>query len=155
MCRRVAPAFAPGHIARGAYRRNDDRCLLLALGVSDLARGALGESLVHHRAATGAQIRTMLDHARRDLRDVGDFRRAQAEGIAGAHLLRFGREGVARAGRDDRDDRDDGGKAEGEAGVADLARQGLGRMALGRRGVGGNGQSTPATFYSSLRFIQL
>jgi hypothetical protein len=42
------------------------------------------------------EIGTVLDHARGDLRNIGNFGAAQARRVAGAHLLRLGREGEAR-----------------------------------------------------------
>ncbi|TDM99175.1 hypothetical protein CEE86_14180, partial [Lactobacillus crispatus] len=61
------------------------------------------------------QLGAVLDHARRDLRDVRDLGAAQAEGVTGAHLLRLGAECEARARGQRRDARrnrqHDGGPA--------------------------------------------
>jgi hypothetical protein len=45
----------------------------------DRAAGLLGQILVHHHSATRAQIGTVLDHARGDLRNFGNFGAAQAK----------------------------------------------------------------------------
>ena len=70
----------------------------IALGLfagRDLAV-TLAEILVHHGTAAGGEIRAMLDHAGGDLGNVGNFRTAEAEGVAGAHLLRLRGVGEAR-----------------------------------------------------------
>src|SRR3954451_19968255 len=63
-----------------------------------------GEIAVQHGAATAGETGALLDHAGGDFRDVGNFRTAQPERIAGAHRLRFGAESKAR-GRRNRGDR--------------------------------------------------
>ena len=64
----------------------------------DLA-GLFAQIAVHHCPTARAQVRLVLDHAGGNFRNVGDLRAAQAEGVAGAHLLRLGAEGKACARR--------------------------------------------------------
>src|SRR6185369_5096440 len=53
------------------------------------------EIAVHHRTAAGAQIGALLHHADGDPRNVRDLGAAEAERVAGTHLLRLGAEGKA------------------------------------------------------------
>src|SRR4029077_10445162 len=57
------------------------------------------ELAVHHGAAAAAQIGALLDHAGGDPRNVRDLGAAEAERVAGTHLLRLGTEGKARSRR--------------------------------------------------------
>ena len=73
-----------------ALRRDGDRQLLRG----DLLASGRRDP-VHHGPAAAAQLGAMLEHAGGDRGNVRDFRAAQAERVAGAHLLRFGAEGEA------------------------------------------------------------
>ena len=71
-------------------KRSEENCRLLS---GDLP-GFL-EIAVHHGTATAAQLRPRLDHAGGDPRNVRDLGAAEAECVAGTHLLRLGAEGKA------------------------------------------------------------
>ena len=83
--------------------------------------------MIHDGSAAAAQLRTVLDHAGGDLRDVGDFGAAQAERVAGAHLLRLGAEGEALTRRQRGQL---GGESQDQTGLADSAGEGCGHVRL-------------------------
>src|SRR5258705_6602723 len=99
----------------------------------NLVRLPRREVAIHDGAATRAQIGAVLVHAGGDLRDVRDLVAAQAEGVAGAHLLRLGAEGET-SGRGQRAERGGEGPRNTGLGGGPWGGGGPWRVLLARRG---------------------
>ena len=70
------------------------------------------QALVEFDATAGAEARAIPDHASGNPADIWDFGAAQTERITGALPLRFGGEGITRAGQRGEEDGDRQGRGD-------------------------------------------